>query len=72
MEALQWGADVQSGDTPFSLARKRSAEEELENDQRLAKRFNLLNLGIILLRSLLTKMLYGQLLTSSHLRRAEW
>ena len=25
---------------------KRRAEDELENDQRLAKRFNLLNLGM--------------------------
>ena len=54
MEALQRRADVQSDDAPFSLARKRRAEEELENDQRLAKRFNLLNLGIYLICKLLT------------------
>ena len=58
MEALQWGTDVQSGDAPFSLARKRRAEEELENDQRLAKRFNLLNLGMFLFCSLLATMVY--------------
>lgn len=45
MEALQWRTDVRSGEDLFSLARKRRAEEELENDQRLAKRFNLLNIG---------------------------
>ena len=49
MEALQWRTDVQSCDASFALARKRRAEEELENDQRLAKRFNLLNLGMELL-----------------------
>lgn len=58
MEAVQWSTDVQLGDAPFSLARKRRAEEELANDQRLAKRFNLLNLGIFLRCSLLTRMFY--------------
>lgn len=57
MEALQWGTDVQSGDISFSLARKRRAEEELENDQRLAKRFNLLNLGRLQFWTRLTMIL---------------
>lgn len=46
MEGLQCGKDIRPGKSSFEFGRKRRAEEELENDQRLAKRFNLLNLGI--------------------------
>ena len=31
---------------PFQEGRKREAEDDLAKEQRLAKRFNLLNLGV--------------------------
>lgn len=57
MEGLHWRMDVQSAEPLLSFGRKRRAEEELENDQRLAKRFNLLNIGIYLFRTVYTAMI---------------
>lgn len=46
MEGLHWNMNVHSAEPLLSFGRKRRAEDELENDQRLAKRFDLLNIGI--------------------------